>query len=372
MPTLTVLLTTTLTSVLALPLLAVAGLGGSGSACTSNIATATSPASPTATTTAITSPAVNAANTPVTWDAEQLDNAQTIITVGAGRHVPAWGWVVAVATAIQESSLRNLAAGRGDRDSIGLFQQRPSQGWGTPAQLASPAYQARQFYTALLAVPGWQQLPLTQAAQAVQRSAYPDAYAQHTQAAIRLVVQLATQLDLNLPGNLQDAANVGGCPLDEGDGLPDGGTVNLPVGFTLPPDTPAPVVAAITWATQQLGTPYSYGGDCTQPRGGDPAHQCDCSSLMQMAYRAGGITLPRSTVQQAQAGTPVNDLTRLHPGDLIFIPGSEGTAAVPRHVGLYVGDGLILHDPHAGSKTRLSPLERWAPQVAMIRRVVPS
>jgi hypothetical protein len=82
--------------------------------------------------------------------------------------------VVALATALQESKLRNLEAG--DRDSIGLFQQRPSQGWGTPDQLRDPRYAAGEFYTHLTKVNGWQQMRLTDAAQAVQRSGHPELY----------------------------------------------------------------------------------------------------------------------------------------------------------------------------------------------------
>jgi hypothetical protein len=84
-----------------------------------------------------------------------------------------------VATAIQESSLHNLGnqGPHNDHDSLGLFQQRPSQGWGTAEQLTNPVYAAGKFYDKLLSIPGWEQMPLTQAAQAVQHSAYPDAYA---------------------------------------------------------------------------------------------------------------------------------------------------------------------------------------------------
>ncbi|WP_426502856.1 peptidoglycan DD-metalloendopeptidase family protein [Dactylosporangium sp. McL0621] len=124
------------------------------------------------------------------WDSDQIANARIIVETGAPQHIPARGWVIAVATAMQESSLRNLAGG--DRDSIGLFQQRPSQGWGTPDQLHDPAYAAAKFYQRLLAVPDWQTLPLTEAAQAVQRSAYPDAYAKWEPDAASLVRQLTT------------------------------------------------------------------------------------------------------------------------------------------------------------------------------------
>jgi hypothetical protein len=110
----------------------------------------------------------------VTLDAAQTANAATISAVGLRRKLSQRAIVVALATALQESKLENLAGG--DRDSIGLFQQRPSQGWGTPEQIADPRYAANAFYTALLKVQGWEQMRVTDAAQAVQRSAHPELY----------------------------------------------------------------------------------------------------------------------------------------------------------------------------------------------------
>jgi murein DD-endopeptidase MepM/ murein hydrolase activator NlpD len=120
---------------------------------------------------------------------EQAGNARVIVAVGEQTRVPVRGWVVAVATALQESNLINLGdlGDRNDHDSLGLFQQRPSMGWGTPAQLMTPDYAATKFYERLLTVPGWQSLPVTEAAQAVQRSAYPDAYAKHETRASAIV-----------------------------------------------------------------------------------------------------------------------------------------------------------------------------------------
>jgi murein DD-endopeptidase MepM/ murein hydrolase activator NlpD len=139
------------------------------------------------------------------WSPEQVANATIIVTVGTTRHVPRWGWVIAVATAIQESGLRNLPGG--DRDSIGLFQQRPSQGWGTPDQLHDPTYAAATFYQRLLTVPGWQTLSLTEAAQAVQHSAYPDAYAKWEDDATNLVRQLGVRNPSAAPAELHDCPN---------------------------------------------------------------------------------------------------------------------------------------------------------------------
>lgn len=119
-----------------------------------------------------------------TLTAEQATNAITIAQVTRDLEVSRRGLQIAIATSIQESKLVNLSGG--DRDSIGLFQQRPSTGWGTPAQIRDPVLATRAFYgradhtnnTGLLDIEGWQDMPLTQAAQRVQRSGFPNAYAQ--------------------------------------------------------------------------------------------------------------------------------------------------------------------------------------------------
>lgn len=108
---------------------------------------------------------------------EQAVNAATIAAVGTNRNMPERAVTIALATALQESALRNLD--HGDRDSLGLFQQRPSQGWGSAQEVTDPAYAANIFYEHLVKVPDYTELPLTVAAQRVQRSGYPDAYAKH-------------------------------------------------------------------------------------------------------------------------------------------------------------------------------------------------
>lgn len=126
-------------------------------------------------------------------------NARTIIAVGRSLGVPSFGIVVALAAAAQESGLQNL--NYGDRDSVGLFQQRPSAGWGTVSQLTSPTYAAELFYggprnpnkgrtRGLLDIAGWQSMTLTQAAQAVQISAAPTAYAKWEASARAWLAQL--------------------------------------------------------------------------------------------------------------------------------------------------------------------------------------
>ena len=106
---------------------------------------------------------------------EQAANATTIAAVGKRLGLPDHAVSVALAASLQESGLHNLAGG--DRDSIGLFQQRPSQGWGTPSQIADPTYAATAFYDHLAQVPDWASRSVTDAAQAVQHSAAPSAYA---------------------------------------------------------------------------------------------------------------------------------------------------------------------------------------------------
>ena len=107
---------------------------------------------------------------------EQADNAAVIAAVGGKLGMPGHAVTVAIATALQESGLRNLAGG--DRDSVGLFQQRPSQGWGTAERIADPVYAATAFYRRLRQQPDWTTMEVTEAAQLVQRSAAPTAYAQ--------------------------------------------------------------------------------------------------------------------------------------------------------------------------------------------------
>jgi hypothetical protein len=118
---------------------------------------------------------VTATSTTYTIDPAQAANATTIAAVGKRLALPDHAVTIALATALQESQLKNLAYG--DRDSVGLFQQRPSQGWGTAAQIMKPDYAAAAFFKALGRVHGWQTMSVTDAAQAVQHSDAPEAYA---------------------------------------------------------------------------------------------------------------------------------------------------------------------------------------------------
>jgi hypothetical protein len=136
-------------------------------------------------------------------DQAQMDNAAVIVRVGKERNLPQRAMVIAIATALQESNLYNQASravpesfryphqhDSVDADSVGLFQQRPSMGWGTVAELMDPAHSAGLFYSGLVRVPGWQSMSLTMAAQAVQRSGFPWAYAKHESRAQAIVAAL--------------------------------------------------------------------------------------------------------------------------------------------------------------------------------------
>jgi hypothetical protein len=110
----------------------------------------------------------------VNLDATQMANAATVTAIGVRRKMPERAVVVALATALQESKLENLH--HGDRDSVGLFQQRPSKGWGAAERIKDPRYATNKFFDALKRVKGWQSMRVTEAAQRVQHSAYPNAY----------------------------------------------------------------------------------------------------------------------------------------------------------------------------------------------------
>jgi cell wall-associated NlpC family hydrolase len=127
--------------------------------------------------------------------------------------------------------------------------------------------------------------------------------------------------------------------------------------------------AAVAAAESALGTPYHYAGSCSDPHGTNPSGWCDCASLVQMAWAAAGVAIPRTTYQQWRVGTPVASVSQLVPGDLIFIPGSDATAAGPGHVGMYIGNGMLINAPHTGTVVQLAPVSSWASQIVAMRHI---
>jgi hypothetical protein len=255
------------------------------------------------------------------WDTEQVSIAATIMYIGAAKGVPYRGWVVALATAMQESQLRNLPylGKSNDHDSIGVFQQRPSQGWGTPAQLVDPAYQAERFYDKLLTIPGWEDMPLTQAAQAVQVSAYPSAYAKWTSDASLLADAVGSAYGWT-PGDPERCVST--CPQMPPSSVslgPDSGCV---AGMSV-------LARAATWLTAWNGRPVPYLSS------GDPStwfqgYRRDCSGYASMALGLPGPGL--NTAGLAARSTPIPKAA-LVAGDLLIYsaPDGEGHVVVFEH-----------------------------------------
>ncbi|HXL90681.1 MAG TPA: hypothetical protein VN969_17170 [Streptosporangiaceae bacterium] len=134
---------------------------------------------------------VSAAGQTYDLDTDQAAIASAIAGVAARRHLPRQALTIAYATALQESDLENLDYG--DRDSVGVFQQRPSQGWGTIAQIENPLYATTRFFEALVEVPKYTRLPIAVAAQDVQHSADGSAYGQYDYVAAQFAVAFTTR-----------------------------------------------------------------------------------------------------------------------------------------------------------------------------------
>jgi cell wall-associated NlpC family hydrolase len=254
-------------------------------------------------------------DTAATLSDEQRQNAATIIRVAQQKGAPPRAWLVALATAKQESDLRNI--NYGDRDSLGLFQQRPSQGWGTPAQVIDPVYSTTTFLDRLLQVPGWDRLPVTVAAQTVQRSAFPDAYAKWEGLAADLIGQLA------------GVADPAGCGPD---------SASLPEGAAR---------TAIQFALGELGKPYVWGS--TGP------NTYDCSGLILRAFQAAGIDLPRVSREQFDSGGHI-PIRQAQAGDLMFYATDPTDPATIHHVALYMGDNTMVEAPYSGEAVRVRPV----------------
>jgi cell wall-associated NlpC family hydrolase len=298
--------------ILAIPLLIGAGVAGivsalfgSSSSGASSSLTCTPDGAPTGTVAGLT--------------VEQMGNAATIVAVGKQMGVPEPGWVVAIAAAMQESGLRNLHYG--DRDSLGLFQQRPSMGWGTPQQVTTPTYAATKFFEHLTGTPNWQKMNLNDAAQTVQGSGFPNAYAQHEDKARAIVTAVSGVRCQSAPAT----TGTGDCN-------------NIQAAT-------AAAMTATNYACGQRGLPYVWGGNGLQDGG------FDCSGLTKAAYAAAGITLPRTADTQYHAGPLVPAGQPLLPGDLVFY----GTLANIHHVGLYLGGGLMIDAPDFGQRVKSEP-----------------
>jgi cell wall-associated NlpC family hydrolase len=319
----------------------------------------------------------------VKLDAEQMGNAHTIVTVTAGRHLPAYAAVVAIATAYQESRLHNSTR-QSDHDSEGLFQQRVSI--YTKAVADDPVKATNAFLDRLIGVPNWQSIPLTVAAQTVQISESPNAYAQWQALAQGVVGQLwpaaaaaagpaPTTSGSGLAGtpapstpSVVCSGGGGAVPIGGGHGNNIAGTTVIPAGLVI--DGSPGGIKAVQYGLAQLGKPYAFGA------AGPDAF--DCSGLTMTAWAAAGVALPHWTITQATQGTPEpTNLSQAVAGDLVFIPGSDGTPQAPGHVGMiagYVDTGhgrrlFILHAPMAGIPVELTEAHQWGGQIVAVRHI---
>ncbi|HEY3713183.1 MAG TPA: NlpC/P60 family protein [Jatrophihabitantaceae bacterium] len=277
----------------------------------------------------------------VTLSAEQMANAQTIVTVTASRHLPSYAAIVALTTAYTESTLHNSSV-ESDHDSEGLFQQRISV-YGK-AVADDPVRSTNAFLDRLLGVPNWQSTPVGVDAQTVQISSYPDRYAPNQPLAVALtgILWPAAAAAATPPPTSSDtnagsvavpvvACGVDGAnPSEGGHGNVVAGSPTIPAGLAI---TGSPAARkAVGYALAQLGKPYVFGA------AGPDAF--DCSGLTMAAWASAGVALPHLAAAQVGYGTPEPiDLSQADSGDLVMIPGSDGTAAAPGHVGMVIGRG---------------------------------
>jgi cell wall-associated NlpC family hydrolase len=126
---------------------------------------------------------------------------------------------------------------------------------------------------------------------------------------------------------------------------------------------------AMSWAVAQIGSWYQWGGTCKDPFGSNVMGRCDCSSLMQQAYAHAGVAIPRVARDQQNFGSEVPNPADIQPGDLITIPGADGTPTVAGHVGMYVGHGMVVEAPFTGAQVRLVPARTYT-NIISIRRIV--
>lgn len=283
----------------------------------------------------------------VDLDPEQIANAQSIVAVGRRLNVPDRGLAIALATAMQESTLHNVPYG--DRDSLGLFQQR--EPWGSRAERLDPSTSAELFFNGgrggqpgLLSISNYLTLPLTLAAQAVQRSAFPNAYAKWEGLANKL---------LGLPG-VARATCISGVA---------GGSS-------------AVVAAALKW----LGTPYSWGGGGLEGptfgiAQGAGTNGFDCSGLTRYAvFVATGRVIPRVASDQARALQRVPK-DQIQAGDLLFFHETGDPPAFYHHVGIADGKGGMIHAPRTGRTVEVVPnimsSNYFASQLALVGRPSP-
>ncbi|MEU5693776.1 C40 family peptidase [Actinosynnema sp. NPDC020468] len=257
---------------------------------------------------------------------EQRGTVAKIISIGQERKLPPLAWQVAIQAGMTESGLRSL--NYGDRDSLGIFQMRPSQGWGLASEVTDPVYAINKFYDVLLLVDGWDRMRPGDAAQAVERSGFPDRYHQWEGMAAFLI------------GDLGKVADPAGC------GAAAGGNVLLASNAA---------EVTIKFMKEQLGEPYLWGGN------GPDAW--DCSGILVKAFAEAGITIPRVANDQYMSGGAHLPVKEAKAGDLIFWATNPADPVSVHHVAMYLGDNQYIHAPQTGDVVKISTINWDYPEL---------
>ncbi|MFC5830374.1 C40 family peptidase [Nonomuraea insulae] len=345
---------------------------------------------------------------------QQMANARIIISTTQGLGLPPRAAIIALATALQESKLNNATIGDDGR-AFGLFQQHPEYGWGTQAQVTNPRYATQTFLSRLVKIKNWEGKPLTAVAQAIQRSAFPNAYAKHETRAQRLSttlaerpakprtsrktgdtlrlsatdfnavrgsLELATSLGVpraTLVADIQEALNAGKLPSARRSAKPDIGQLaekivttvaervcdelSRKISEVLDPETLAAIrtsgrgAIALAAALKMIGVPYSWGGG--GPSGpsfgikhGAATKGFDCSGLAEYAWAKAGVKIGGHTSTQWNAGARI-PRSQLKPGDLLFFATNPNNPATIHHVVLNIDGKQYVHAPTTGSKVQI-------------------
>lgn len=345
------------------------------------------------------------------WDDEQFANARLIIAIGREMGMKGNEILSGLMAAMQESSLRNITYG--DRDSIGLFQQRPSQGWGSYSQIMDPLYATRKYFSTLKGVKNREAMSPTVMAQSVQRSAYPNAYAKWQAQAQELMMSRKKFNELPFPlkgpkvsiedmvqptGGTVSLDSAGSEGLGEASGIDLGTGAGVSLDAAVGAGTEAPTEAQteqadpnfenlqkllgmmnqnpedfdmpvaknatrlrqsiIDAASSAIGTPYVWGGE-SYAEGG-----FDCSGLITWAMKRAGIKFngrfTTYNMRQMMGGKSTQNLNQLRPGDWVFAHPdqmSNGQATFG-HVMIWLGDGWVLEAPNRSAPVRKRKLSK--------------
>lgn len=280
----------------------------------------------------------------VPMTAEQKTNAQTIIGVAEARGLDNRDTLIVLMIGLQETKLTNPSYGTGD--SLGIFQQSPSNGWGTRQEIADVAYAANALIDHLLSIPNREQMSLLDVALAVQKpdpAAYlsPANYFPSWQATAQQILDAASPPSGTPPKQTPSYQQV--------------------CAYTGPAD--GKVETAVQYALSVIGTPYVWGGE-TETGG------FDCSGLVWWAFSQAGFPFGRtSAAGEYSWGVPIS-LDQLQRGDLVFWAYDPSDPGTIHHVAIYIGDGDIVAAPHTGDVVKIEPL--YDTDHALAVRVTPS